>query len=248
VVLDRRRGLTIGAAVAAELVVIGVAFKEPTSGAPAVVAALVLAPIAVFAVIRAATRLAGGWFPPAAGVVYALLPLTATRLLLPTYRPVFDQHALPTLVGLQSTWMLALGIVLVLAVAFAPVRVDAAAAIVLVVAAAIVWGFDDVSALPSRLHETAWSVALTEWLVVASVLGALLRSPAVGGALGAVLVATIMRAAHQPYDDGTFWRDLAPAAPAAAVLVSSLALLVPRLRPARRRPAANPAPAPPSAS
>lgn len=247
-VFEPRRSLTIGAAVAAELVVIGVAFKEPTSGAAAVVAALVLAPVAVLAVRQAAARLAGGWFPPAACVVYAVLPLAATRLLLPTYRPAFDERALPTLVGLQSTWLLALGIALVLGIAFLPKPVAAAGAIVLVVVAAAVWGLSDVSGLPTPLHETAWSVTLTEWLVAASVLGALLRSPAVGGALGAVLVAVIMRASHHPYDNASFWRELAPAVPTAAVLVSSLAFLVPPLRVARRRQTANPASAPPSAS
>ena len=232
------------AAVAAELVVIGVAHEEPTGGAFAVVAALVLAPLAVLAVARAADRLAGSWFPPAAACVYAVLPLAATRLLLPEYRPVFNTNALPALVGLQSTWMLALGIVLVAAIAFAPWQVDAVGAGVLVVVALAAWGPGDVSHLPARLHESAWSVTLTEWLVVATVLGAMLRSPAVGGALGAVLVAAIMRASHHPFSDGSFWRELAPAAPSAAVLVSSLALLVPRLRPARR--SADPAPAPPA--
>jgi len=248
VVLERRRGVILAAALAAELVVIGVAHEEPTSGAAAVVAALVLAPAAVLAVARAAGRLAGGWFAPAAAAVYAVLPLAANRVLLPEYRPVFDAHALPALVGLQSTWMLALGIALVAAIGFAPRRANAAGAVVLVVAAAAVWGLGDVSQLQSRLHETAWSVALTEWLVVASILAAMLRSPAAGGALGAVLVAAILRASHQPYDDGTFWRELAPAAPAAAVLVSSLALLVPRLRPARRAPAPEQAAAAPPAS
>jgi hypothetical protein len=236
-----RRLLIPAALVAAEVVVIAVAHKEPTDGAVSVVAALVLAPLAVLSVNRTAARLATGWFPVLAAFVYVLLPLVATRFFLPGYRPIFERHALPALVGLQETWAFALGVVIVLALSILPRGVAAAGAVVLLVVAIVVWGFGDLGVWQPSVHETGWSVALPEWLLVASVLGAMLRSPAIGGALGAVIVATVLRATHHQYYTGDFWSAFGVAAPTAAVLVSSVALLVP---PPRRARVAPPAQAP----
>lgn len=240
-----RERLRLLAALAAELVVVGVAVTQPTDGAVSVVVAVILAPIAVLAVARTAERLAGGWFPDAAAFVYVVLPLAANRFFLPGYRPTFDRHALPALVGLQATWTFALGVLIVLAISVLPRSVAAVGAVVLFVVASIVWGFGDLGVWQPSVHETGWSVALPEWLLVASVLGAMLRSPAIGGALAAVIVATVLRATHQQYYTGEFWRAFGVAAPASAVLVSSVALLVPPLRRARAaRPDVEPAPHP----
>ena len=74
-----------------------------------------------------------------------------------------------------------------------------------------------------------------EWLLVAGILGVLLRAPLLGLAIGGWLLAVILWGAHRGYADAVFWQSLAAAVPAGALVLSSLALLVPRLRPAKRR-------------
>lgn len=231
---DRRRLLWLGACTAAQLVVVAAtAAAEPSSGTAAVVVAILLAPVAVAAVATTAARLADGRFAVAAAVVYVLLPFLGNRLVLGPYRNAFDRHALPALVGTQATWLLGVGVAAALLTAVLPELVAAAAAAAFLVAALIAWSPSDVGALQPFLHETAWSVAFPEWLVVATIAAAILRRPLLGGALGCFAVAVILRAAHHPLDDAGFWRSLAPLAPLGGVLVSSLWLLVPRLRPAR---------------
>src|SRR5439155_1591197 len=156
------------------------------------------------------------------------LPLLASRYMLGTYRGTFDANALPALVGLRHTATFAAGLALAAGAAFAPRRVAAAGGAVALMAAAATWQLDGVSALRPALHETIWSITLLEWLVVAGILGALLRSPLLGTAVGGWLLAAALWAAHRGYDGAVFWRSFAIAAPAAAVLLSSLALLVPR--------------------
>jgi hypothetical protein len=237
VVLGKRRGVTV-AVLAAEAVVVGIAATQPTDGALSVIVAVLLAPLAVLAVSRTAARLARGWFPIAAAFVYVALPLAANRFFLPTYRPTFDRHVLPALVGLQETWTFVLGVLIVLTLSVVPRGVAATGGAVLLVAAIALWGLGDLSVWQPSVHETGWSVAFPEWLLVASVLGAMMRSPAIGGALAAVVIAALLHATHQQYYSGAFWQAFAVAAPSAAVLVSSVALLVPPLRRAR---AATPA-------
>jgi hypothetical protein len=232
VVRERRRLLTV-AVLAAELVVVGIAATQPTDGVLSVIVAVLLAPLAVLAVARTAARLAPGWFPVAAAFTYTVLPLAANRFFLPGYRPTFDRQALPALVGLQATWAFALGVLILVAISVVPRGVAATGAVVALVAAVVVWGLGDLGIWQPNVHETGWSVALPEWLLVASVLGAMLRSPAIGGALAAVVVAALLHATHEPYGTGEFWRAFGVAAPSAAVLVSSVALLVPPLRRAR---------------
>ncbi|HZP72235.1 MAG TPA: hypothetical protein VFA97_02545 [Gaiellaceae bacterium] len=228
-----RRHLTIAAAVcAAVLVVAAIAHKEPTDGAFAVVVALVLAPVAVILSALAARRLAGARAAAAAAVVYVLLPLLGNRLMLGTYRSTFDRHAIPALVGLHAPGTFAVGIALVAIAALAPARVAAAGGVLLAVVALVLFG-GSLGTLPPNFHETVWSVTFTEWLVVATILGALLRSIERGLALGGIAIAVVALGAHRGYDDGVFWATLAAAAPAAAVLLTSLAFLVPRRRPAR---------------
>jgi hypothetical protein len=236
--LDARNLPAIAGCIVAELVVVAVvALEEPTSGALAVVAALVLAPVAVASAAAAAGRLARGRFPVAAAVVYVLLPLAANRFVLASSRPAFDRSALPTLVGTQHTWLLAVGILAAVLAATLPERAAAAVGAGMLVASIVVWGTGALGGVQTLLHETGWSVAFPEWLLVATIVAAVLRRPYLGAALGCFAVCVVLRAAHHTNGVGAFWSALAPLVPVGAVLVSSLWLLVPRLRlAAARRP------------
>jgi hypothetical protein len=236
--VDRRLLLAVGCcAIVQVAVVLAVAAKQPNAGAGAVVAAVLLAPVAVVAAAAAARRLAGGWFPLVAAAAVVLLPFLANRFLLARERADFDRHALPALVGTQATGVFALGVFAVVLVAVLPRTVAAAAGLAGVAAALAVWSPGALGDLKPMLHETAYSVALPQWLVVAGIAGAALRRPRIGIALGSVAVAAILRAAHQPQADAGFWRGLGPLVPAGGVLLASLRLLVPPLRP-QARPAA----------
>lgn len=236
--VDRRLLLAVGCcAIVQVAVVLAVAAKQSNAGAGAVVAAVLLAPVAVLAAAAAARRLAGGWFPLVAAAAVVLLPFLANRFLLARERADFDRHALPALVGTQATGVFALGVLAVVLVAVLPRTVAAAAGVAGVAAALAVWSPAALGDLKPMLHETAYSVALPQWLVVAAIAGAALRRPRIGIALGSVAVAAILRAAHQPQGDAGFWRALGPLVPAGGVLLASLRLLVPRLRP-QPRPAA----------
>jgi hypothetical protein len=230
----------VAACAIAEIVVVAVtAATQPTSGALAVLAALVLAPVAVVAVARAAARFAGGRFPLAAAIVYVLLPFIGNRFVLGQYRAAYDRNALPALVGLQHTGLFALGVLAVAAAALAPERVAAAAGAVVLVVALVVWHPSGLGDVQPFLHETAYSVALPEWVLAASIVALVLRRPYLGAAVGCLAIAAVLRAAQQPLDDQGFWRELGVLAPLGAVLLSGLWLLVPRLRPARARTAAS---------
>ncbi|MGZ4333690.1 MAG: hypothetical protein ACXVRJ_05390 [Gaiellaceae bacterium] len=231
--LERPSFLVAGCGLAAIVVVLAVAATQPTSGAPAVVAAVVLAPLGVLSAAATASRLGGARFAGAAAVVYVALPLLANRFMLGTDRGTFDRHALPALVGVQATWVFALGVAAVAATALLPERLLLAGAATGLVAGIVAWSPGAVGDVPPMLHETAYSVALAEWLVVATIAGAVLRRPFLGGALACAAVVAILRAAHQPFDDAGFWRALGPLVPAGAVLIASLGLLVPRLGPGR---------------
>ncbi|HEY0416548.1 MAG TPA: hypothetical protein VGC78_09195 [Gaiellaceae bacterium] len=236
----QRLGLRRLAACAAAqvLVVIAVAATQPTSGTAAVVAAVVLAPIAVAGVAATAARFADGAFPVAAAAVYVLLPFAANRFVLGPYRASFDRDALPALVGTQHTGWLAIGVGAVVLAAILPERVAAAAGAAVLVAAAVVWSPGALGDVQPLLHETAWSVAFPEWLLVATIAAVVLRRPLLGAAIGSFAVAVLLRASHHAGGVGSFWSAFAPLAPLGAVLVSGVWLLVPRVRLARaRRPA-----------
>ena len=237
-VLARQRVVLGGLAVADAAVVAAVAAGHHAS-IVSLVSALVLAPVAVAATAVIAGRIGGDRFAIGTAAVFVLLPLLGNRYMLATYRGTFDAHALPALVGLRHTGVFALGVAVAAGVAFAPRVASAAGGVVGLVAAAAVWQFDGVGSLRPGLHETVWSVTLLEWLVVAGVLGVALRAPLLATALGGWLLAGLLWATHAGYDGAAFWRSLAVAAPAAALLLSSLALLVPRLHPAQQ-PAAAP--------
>jgi hypothetical protein len=236
---DRRQLVLIGVCGAVQLVVVVlVAAKQPTSGALAIVAALVLAPVAVAGVAVAAARLAGGWFGVAASVVLLLLPLVGHRFVIPVDRADYDRHALPALLGLHAPGMLALGVAAVWAIALLPERLAAGLGVVGLVVALVVWSPGALGDVKPMLHETAWSVALPQWVVVAAIAGATFRRPFLGIAFATAAAAVILRAAHEPYGHTGFgfWRALPPLVPVGAVLMSSLLFLVPHLR---ARPAHN---------
>ena len=115
----------------------------------------------------------------------------------------------------------------------------AAGGLLAFVVTAGLWQFGGLGHLPPAFHETVWSVSLVEWLLLAGILGGLLRAPLWSAAIGGWLLAALLWGAHRGYDGAVFWRSFGVAVPAAALVLSSLALLVPRLRPAGRRAAAE---------
>jgi hypothetical protein len=231
-----RQRVKLGALAAVEVAVVAaVAATQTTDGTVSIIVALVLAPVAVALTALIAGRIAGERFAVAAAAVYVVLPFLGNRYMLGVYRGTFDARALPALVGLRESVVFALGVACAAVVAFAPRVVAAAGGVLALVVATATWQFDGTGELTPGLHETVWSITLLKWLVLAGILGVLLRSPMLGLALGGWFLAATLWAAHRGYADAVFWQSLAVAAPAAAVLLSSLALLVPQLRPERGR-------------
>lgn len=222
-----RPGL-IAVAALAPLVTAAIAIRYGTDGPPSTIAALVLAPAAVVATWLLAERLGGARFADAAAAVYVLLPALAFLVLLGGYRSTFADRALPDLVGLRATPWFALGLLLA-AVVWArwsgPLLAIAGVAL-------LASSWSDLGAVRVGLHETAWSIAMLEWLALAGIVGAARRSWWHALGLGGWLGCAVALAARQGYEDAAFWQSLAVATPAVAVLLSSLWLLVPRLRPA----------------
>jgi hypothetical protein len=220
------------AAVLEVAVVVIIAVATHHDGALSLLAAVVVAPPAIFVVWTLGTRLAGPRFGGAAAVIYVALPIIARAYFLAPYRHTFVHASLPQLVGLEAPQSLALGVLCAATIAYAPRRLLAVAGSIALISALAIWGI-------APLTETAWSITFIEWLIVASVIGAARRSPWLAVALAGTLSFFVLRGAHGGYDGGAFWRSLAPVMPVAAVLLSSLSLLVPRLRPA---PTPTPAP------
>jgi hypothetical protein len=220
------------AAAAQALLALVIGVHYGNSGAVAIVAALVLGALAVFGTARIAGRIAGRGFAAGAAWTFVLLPLVATAFFTSTYRHTWLHTVLPQLVGMRATWWYALGAALALGISLVPARAAAAAGVVAAVVALIVYHASALGDVRVGIHETGWSVSFAEWLPLAGVIGVARRAPLLAAALGGWLVFFVLRGADRGYDGGAFWASLAPALPAAALLVSSLALLVPRLRPA----------------
>jgi hypothetical protein len=227
-----------GAALAATALL---AATHPTDGAVPVVVALALAPVAVCSIVAIGERLAGSHFAVAAAIVYVLLPFAGRFLYYGPFVEIYRDHVAPALVGLRSTGWFTLGIAISVAVAIVPLRAAAVAGIAVFAVALVLWVDTDWTRLYDNFHETTWSPTLLSLLPFACVLAVGLRSPALAAALGGWIGFFILRGADRSYTDGGFWLSLAAAAPAAALLLTSLGLLVPRLRPAH-------ASAPPPAS
>jgi len=231
-------GALAAAAVAATAVL---AATRPTDGALSVLAALALAPVAVWSIVAIGERLAGSAFAAAAAAVYIVLPFAARLFFYGPFVEIYKKAIAPALVGLHSTGWFALGVVLALTVALAPPRPAAVGGLVALGVALFLWVDTDWTTLYGNFHETTWSPTLISLLPFACVLAVGLRSAPLAAALGGWIGFFILRGADRSYTDGGFWLSLAAATPAAALLLTSLGLLVPRLRPAR-------APAPPPAS
>jgi hypothetical protein len=210
--------------------VAGVAVTGTTGGTVSVVAALVLAPVGVWAVAAAGARVAGPPFGLAAAIVFVLLPHVARAYFYGAYDKVYADDVLPNLVGLRATWTYAVGIAAAIAFRFAPRAFVAAAGAVAAAAALAAWGTGELAGVKANLHETGWSPGLLEWLPVAGAVGAARKAPLLAIGLFGWLLFVVLRAADAPYGNGAFWRELAPALPAAALLVAGVALLVPRVR------------------
>jgi len=221
-------------ALAGILLAIIVGLRED-AGFLGLLAAVVLWPAATWAVHGFGERLGGERFALACAAMLVVLPIVATAYFLPPYRSTYEHEVLPSLLGVEHTAWFALGVLLAIAARFTPARALAAGGVVAVVVALVVWGLDPVRALRNPLHETGWSIALIEALPIAGFLGVARRSIWLALGVGGWLAFFVLRAADAPYDSGAFWRELAPAMPAAAILATSLALLVPRLRPAPAR-------------
>jgi hypothetical protein len=227
----RLSDLALAAAEVAVVAAIAVAYG--TDGPASTVAALVLAPVAVLLTRRLGEKLAGPRYGLVSALVYIGLPLLGRAYVLSTYRPTFAHHVVPQLVGLRATPWFALGVGLA---ALALVRV----AWVLFVVAALIslaLGTNDLHGVRDGLHETAWSVSLLPWLAAAGVVGAAGRSLALAATLAGWLVLIALHGARQGYADAAFWQSLSAAAPAIAVTLTSLGLLVPPLRRAAPAPA-----------
>jgi hypothetical protein len=217
-----RQGVALAIVAIAELVVVAaIALAFGTDGTASTLGALALAPAAVLATAALGRRVAGD------------------RFMLGTYRSTFDHRALPDLVGLRSTPWFALGVLVAAALAVAPRRAAGVAGAVAAVVALIVWGTGDLASIRDGLHETAWSITLLEWFFVAGFIGAVRRNGWLAVGLAGWLLAVIIHAAHIGYNDAAFWQSLSAGAPAAALLLSSLVLLVPPLRRPRTAPSSG---------
>lgn len=218
------------ALIALELAVVAwAALRYSTDGAGAAAAALVLAPVVMWSVAAAGTRLGGPRFGLLAAATYVVLPFAASAYMLVSYRTTFKQEAIPDLLGLRATLWFAIGVAMTIAFAYAPPVILAAVGVVAASAALLAWGTDPLSGIRGGLHETAWSITLLEWFVLAGLIGAARRSVLLAVALAGWVVAAVLQGAHVGYAHSLFWSSLSVAAPAAALLLSSLALLVPPL-------------------
>lgn len=223
-----RPRLSLTSLAVAEAVGVGViAARYGTDGSLSTVAALALAPAAVYLTYALGDRLAGERFGLTAAAVYVALPFLGWLYMLSTYRTTFAHSAIPDLVGLRATPWFALGLALAAAALLRPLAVVFGAA----GAFELLSGFGHLGDVRSGLHETAWSITMLEWLPIAGALGAARFSWLRALALTGWLAFAVGHAGRQGYDGAAFWQSLSLAMPAIAVLLSSLRLLVPRLRP-----------------
>ena len=226
--------LTGAAAATQALVALVVALRYGHGSPLAVVAALVLGPVAALATARLAGRVAGRSYAIGAAWTFVLLPLVATAFFASGYRHTWLHVVLPQLVGVRAPSSYALGVALVLGASFLPARAAALGGAAAAATALFVYGASALGDVRIGIHETGWSVSFAEWLPLAGVVGVARRAPLFAVALFGWLAFFALRGADRGYEGGAFWAALAPAMPAAALLVSALALLVPRMRPAPR--------------
>jgi hypothetical protein len=223
-----RPRLRLASLAAAEVAGVGViGARYGTDGAVSTVVALLLAPVAVYLTYALAKRLGGERFGFAAAAVYVAVPFLGWLYMLSTYRPTFAHEAMPDLVGLRATPWFAFGLAFGVCALFRPLAVGLAA----LGGVELVSGWGHLGAIRAGLHETAWSITMLAWLPIAGAIGAGRQSWFRALALAGWIAFAVGHAARQGYDDAAFWQSLSIATPAIAVLLSSLVLLVPRLRP-----------------
>ncbi len=216
-------------AAAAVVAVAVLAAARPNDGTGAVVIALVVAPVAVWSVVAISERISGPRFAIGAAIAYVLLPFVGRYFFYGAFVPIYDRVVAPALVGLRAPAWFALGVAIALIVAIGrPLLTGTAGAIALLVAL-IEWAGTDWTTLYDNFHESTWSPTLLSLLPFACVLAVALRGPWFAAALGGWLGFFILHGVQRPYGTGAFWLSLGAATPAAAVLLTSLALLVPRL-------------------
>jgi hypothetical protein len=223
---------------AAELGAVAKIASDRDKGGLTLLAALVLAPVAVVATAALAARLGGRRLAVASAILYVVLPWLGRRYFYGSFLTVYDHKVMPALVGLEHTGWFALGVGIAALLAFAPERVSAAAGALASTMAVVAWVDGPWGNLWANFHETTWSQTLLAFLPLAALVGAARKSPWLATALGGWLAVLILHGLDRDYRTGGFWLSVAGAAPAIAVLLSSLVYLVPRLRPA---PAPDPA-------
>jgi hypothetical protein len=233
----------LGLLAAAEVAAVAVlAAARPNAGAGAVVTSLVLAPVAVWAVVAISERIAGTSFAVGAAVVYVLLPFAARLFFYGPFVPIYNRVVASALVGLRAPAWFALGVGIALVVAIPPPRITGVLGVIALIVGLVAWADTDWTTLYDNFHETAWSPTLLTLLPFACVLAVGLRRPWLAASLGGWIGFFILHGVQRPYATGAFWLSLAAATPAAAVLLTSLALLVPRLGSAKAQaaPAGSP--------
>jgi hypothetical protein len=166
--------------------------------------------------------------------VCLVLPFAGRQAFYGSFLQVYDHDVMPALVGLRHTGWFALGIVAALAIAVVPERIAGIAGIVAAAAAAVAWIDVSWTHLYGDFHETTWSPTLLCYLPFAGVLGLATRRPWLAAAIGGWFAVLLLRGVNRPYYSGGLWLSLAAAVPAMALLLTSLALLVPPLPPLRR--------------
>jgi hypothetical protein len=225
-------GLAVIAALAVGQV-IAVRAHSNVSGTGPTIAALALAPVSALAATALGARI-GRRTALGAAAVCLVLPFAGRQAFYGSFLQVYDHDVMPALVGLRHTGWFALGIVAALAIAFVPERIAGIAGIVAAAAAAVAWIDVSWTHLYGDFHETTWSPTLLCYLPFAGVLGLATRRPWLAAAIGGWFAVLLLRGVNRPYYSGGLWLSLAAAVPAMALLLTSLALLVPPLPPLRR--------------
>jgi hypothetical protein len=194
------------------------------------IAALALAPLAVTSVAALGHRVAGARFAVAAGIVYAVLPFAGRLGFYGAFLDDYDHRVMPAFVGLAHTGWFALGVGVCVATVALPERIAAALGVAGAAVAAIAWVDVSWTGLYGQFHESTWSPTLVSFLPLAATIGLAIRRPWLAAAVTGWLAVLVLRGMHRTYTGGGFWLSLAAAAPQIALLLTSVALLVPPLR------------------
>ena len=222
--------LALLVAAAAEVIVVAAIAVSRHESALSTLAALVLAPFAILAASGLAAQVAGRRLGLLAALAYVALPLLGRLYMYGSFVTVYDHKIAPAVVGLEHTGWFVVGIAVALLLALAPQRAAGIAGVVGAAIALILCYDAPWHRLWDNFHETTWSQTFLAFLPVAALVGAARKSPWLAAGLGGWLAFVVLRGLDRDYGTGGFWVSVAGAAPAIAVLLSSLAYLVPRLR------------------